>query len=178
MRIKQVIGLVLTVLLASLFLLLGLFAVPINAQTNSTWNGGTGNWSNTSNWNPSAVPNNSVSTIYSVTINVPDSVVSMNLNTTIANLSLGVTDTLSINSGDSLIVLAAVSNAGTLINSGTLGSNGFGSVTNTGTIINTSTIINVHGSEFNNLGALTNTGTSSVPRVGKPTTQAHSPIPA
>jgi hypothetical protein len=165
MRIKQVIGLVLTVLLASLFLLLGLFAVPINAQTNSTWNGGTGNWSNASDWNPAVVPNNiGVSTTYNVTISVPGSFVAMDvLNATVVDLSLGVTDTLSINSGNSLTWLFSGSNAGTLINSGTLNNGvGLGAIDNTGTIINTGTINSVLGTSFNNSGTLTNIGTISV----------------
>ena len=34
----------------------------------STWNGGTGDWDTASNWTPLAVPNNSASNAYDVTI--------------------------------------------------------------------------------------------------------------
>jgi hypothetical protein len=138
-----------TVLLPSLFLLLGLLAMPINAQ-NATWNGGTGNWSDASNWNPGAVPNSSGDTItYNVTISVPGSVVTMDvLNDTIISLSLGVTDTLSINSSASLGLWNGASNAGTLINNGSLlngpAGNG-GTIDNTGTLINMGTLNNVGG---------------------------------
>jgi hypothetical protein len=105
---------VLTSLLASLFLLLGLLAMPINAQTNSTWNGGTGNWSDTSNWNPGAVPNNGAGTAYSVTIDVPNSVATIDiLNVTIDNLTLGAANSLYINPSNSLTLASGTSsNAG------------------------------------------------------------------
>jgi len=37
-------------------------------QTNSTWNGGTGNWSNATDWSPNQVPNNGGGNTYNVTI--------------------------------------------------------------------------------------------------------------
>ena len=136
MRIKQVIGPVLTVLLASLFLLLGPTAVPINAQINSTWKGGTGDWSNAANWNPAEVPNNiGLSTTYHVTINVPGSFVTMDvLNDTIVSLSLGGSDSLSINSSASLSLLNGANSFGTLTNSGNLLNEG--TVNNAGNLDN------------------------------------------
>jgi len=43
-------------------------------QTNSSWNGGTGNWSNATDWTPSGVPNNSGTTTYDVKIGVANSI--------------------------------------------------------------------------------------------------------
>ena len=37
-------------------------------QTNSTWNGGTGNWSNATDWTPNQVPNNGGGNMYNVMI--------------------------------------------------------------------------------------------------------------
>ena len=42
-------------------------------QTNSSWNGGTGNWSNATDWTPSQVPNNGGGNTYNVTIDSSDS---------------------------------------------------------------------------------------------------------
>lgn len=39
-----------------------------NADTISTWNGGSGNWSAAGQWTPSRVPNNTASQFYDVTI--------------------------------------------------------------------------------------------------------------
>jgi fibronectin-binding autotransporter adhesin len=46
------------------------FLCPTHAfgQTNSTWNGGTGNWSNATDWSPNQVPNNGGGNTYNVTI--------------------------------------------------------------------------------------------------------------
>jgi hypothetical protein len=144
---------VLTILLSSLFLLLGLFAMPINAQTNSTWNGGTGNWSDTSNWNPGAVPNNGAGTTYNVTIDVPNSAVTIDiLNVTIDNLTLGATDSLNINPSNpsnSLTLASGISsNAGNITNSGNLNIAGYSIFNNTGTI----KVMFLGGASINNAG--------------------------
>lgn len=59
-------------------------------QTNSTWNGGTGNWSTSTDWTPNQVPNNGGGNTYTVTIgsNGPDTV-TLNQNATVASLTLG-----------------------------------------------------------------------------------------
>ena len=151
---------VVPVLSAFLVLLLGLFAVPANAQTNSTWNGGTGNWGDLGNWNPAAVPNNSGTTTYDVTIGGTNSKVTMDvLNDTIDNLTLDAKNSLTINASDSLTLVSGPSlsfgtiNAiGFLINDigGTFTSDGMitsttgtGLLANAGTFTNNGTISNV-----------------------------------
>jgi hypothetical protein len=50
-------------------LTIGWFAVSdANADTISTWNGGSGNWSTAGQWTPSQVPNNTATQSYDVTI--------------------------------------------------------------------------------------------------------------
>ena len=59
-------------------------------QTNSKWNGGTGNWSNATDWTPNGVPNNGGGNTYNVTIDSggTDSTV-LDINATINSLVLG-----------------------------------------------------------------------------------------
>jgi hypothetical protein len=56
-------------------------------QTNSTWNGGTGNWSTSTDWTPNQVPNNGGGNTYNVTIN--SGLVTLDQNATINSLVLG-----------------------------------------------------------------------------------------
>ncbi len=59
-------------------------------QTNSAWNGGIGNWSNATDWNPNQVPNNGGGNAYNVTIDTGgDDVVTLDQNATISSLTLG-----------------------------------------------------------------------------------------
>jgi hypothetical protein len=59
-------------------------------QTNSAWNGGTGNWNTATDWTPNGAPNNGGSTTYNVTIDSggTDSV-TLDQNATINSLVLG-----------------------------------------------------------------------------------------
>jgi hypothetical protein len=139
---------VLAGLFASLNLLCGPLSGPVHAQTNSKWNGGTGNWSDSSNWNPGAVPNNGGGATYDVTINVANSSVTMDvLNDTIDDLKLGSTSTLFINLGDSLsldsgssTINGQIFNDGNMNNSGTLHVNVNGLLDTLGTFTNTGRI--------------------------------------
>src|SRR3984957_7081942 len=59
-------------------------------QTNSTWNGGTGNWSTSTDWTPNQVPNNGGGNTYNVTIDSGGTdVVTLNQSATINSLVLG-----------------------------------------------------------------------------------------
>jgi len=61
-------------------------------QTNSTWNGGTGNWSTSTDWTPNQVPNNGGGNTYNVTIasgSVNEDIVILDQNATISSLMLG-----------------------------------------------------------------------------------------
>jgi len=103
-------------------------------QKNSSWNGGTGNWSTSTDWTPNQVPNNSGGNTYNVTINSsgPADFVTLDINATINSLVLGgatgfsflesgsdalnITGSLTVNktgslSSDSLTVGGNVSNA-------------------------------------------------------------------
>ena len=167
-----------------LALSLGLSALSSNAQTNSTWNGGTGNWGDSGNWNPGAVPNNSGIPTYDVTIGVANSNVTMDvLNDTIDNLTLDATtsltitgNTLSLNSGASSDAGMITNNGGIFnnrlgssltISSGFLNQGAFisgnfvaGSLNNAGKLFISSSglIYNQDGDTINNSGTLTNSG--------------------
>lgn len=172
-------------LFAAFIMLLGVFAASANAQTNTTWNGGTGNWSDSGNWNPAAVPNNSGGATYDVTIGVANSNVTMDvLNDTIDNLTLKATSSLTItNDTLSLVSGASFDNGGITNNGGTFNnglgasltiSGGFGNQTsfisgtftsatlnNYGKLLITasgSVFNNVDGDTINNSGTLTNAG--------------------
>jgi PEP-CTERM motif len=151
---------VLTESVAYLFLLLALFASQLKAQTNSSWNGGTGNWSHTSDWSPSGVPNNSGSTTFRVKIVAPDSAVSMDvLNATIDNLTLAAANSLTINAGNTLTLFSGTSaNYGTISNNGgfTLINNFSNGPTlnNYGTISGTGGLVNAPAGTFNNYGTV------------------------
>lgn len=106
-------------LFASHIPLLGVFAESANAQTNSTWNGGTGNWSDSGNWNPAAVHNNSGSATYDVTIGVANSNVTMDvLNDTVNNLTLEATSSLTITANTLSLVSGASFDNGRITNNG------------------------------------------------------------
>src|ERR1700693_5541692 len=60
------------------------------AQTNSSWNGGTGNWSNATDWTPNQVPNNGGGNTYNVTIDSGGTdTLTLDQNATINSLVLG-----------------------------------------------------------------------------------------
>ena len=170
-------------LFASLILLLGLFAASANAQINSTWNGGTGNWSDSGNWIPAAVPDNSGSATYDVTIGVANSNVTMDvLNDTIGNLTLEAKSSLTITANTLSLVSGASFDRGTITNTGDVFNNDLGSsLTVSGEVVNQASFIsgtftapalnnagklfvtaggmllNVEGN-INNSGVLTNAG--------------------
>ncbi len=174
----------LTVFSAFLVLFLGLFGVSARAQTNSMWNGGTGNWSNSSDWNPVAAPNNGGATTYDVTIGVANSNVTMDvLDDTIDNLTLDATTSLTITGNTLSLISGASSDAGMITNNGgifndRLGSTltisgGFlnqgafisgnfvaGSLNNAGKLFISSSglIYNQDGDTINNSGTITNAG--------------------
>jgi hypothetical protein len=59
-------------------------------QTNSSWNGGIGNWSNATDWTPNQVPNNGAGNTYNVTIDSGGAdMVTLNQNAMITSLTLG-----------------------------------------------------------------------------------------
>jgi len=173
---------VLVVFSALLVLFLGLFAVSANAQTNSAWNGGTGDWSNSGNWNPASVPNNSGSATYDVTIGVANSNVTMDvLNDTIDNLTLQATSSLTITSNTLSLVSGASFVNGTITNNGGIFNNdlaasltisgeflqGFfisntvipGTLNNAGKLfVTTGGMLENEDGNINNSGVLTNAG--------------------
>jgi hypothetical protein len=141
-------------------------AVPLKAQTNSTWNAGTGNWSDASNWNPTVVPNNVGGATYNVEITAPNPlVVTMNVpNVSIDSLFVGHPASLSIDAGGNLTLLGSVasSNSGTINNYGTLNSpgvldTGMGTINNYNTL-NSSGLLIVDEGTLNNSGTLSSSG--------------------
>lgn len=166
MRLREV--------LAVLFLLCGFQSIKTYGQVVSTWDGGTGNWSVSTNWDPVAVPNNGGGTTYSVTISAPSSGVTMDVpNDTIDDLTLGATTSLNIYAGYSLSlvsgastnagtlndILGSLTNFGTLVSTGTL-YNGHATLGNSGTLINSGALVNAE-SDLGNSGTLMNSGTLS-----------------
>jgi hypothetical protein len=123
-------------------------------QTNSSWNGGTGNWSDLGNWNPAAVPNNSGTTKYDVTIGAANSNVTMDvLNDTIDNLTLASKNSLTI-TGNSLSLVAGASfDNGMINNDGDIFNNALGSsLTISGVFIDQDSFGISIPSTFNNAG--------------------------
>ena len=59
-----------------------------NSAVNAIWNGGTGNWSLSTDWTPNGAPNNGANT-YNVTIGTGTDLVNLNINATISSLILG-----------------------------------------------------------------------------------------
>ncbi len=96
-------------------------------QVNATWDGGTGNWSLNTNWTPDTVPNNGTNT-YNVLIdggNLINSVVYLDTNPTIDNLTIDSGDSLSINNWKIL----RLTGGGTITNNGVMSLNSSGSLT-------------------------------------------------
>ena len=83
-----------------------------------TWNGSVSDlWSNASNWTPNTVPN---STSASATVtNATNNPVLIDIAPTIANLTVGAPNSVSLNNGDSLTI-AGGAGAGSLDIAGTL----------------------------------------------------------
>jgi hypothetical protein len=98
--------------MALLFLLAGIFAARVAAQTNSTWTGGTGNWSNAGDWT-AGVPNGNFNAL--ISNGGPVSTVNLDINASIANLGLDTGNTLNILSGNTLTFQSA---SGSLISGG------------------------------------------------------------
>jgi fibronectin-binding autotransporter adhesin len=114
-------------------------------QTNSKWNGGTGNWNAGGDWTPNGVPNNSGGNTYNVTIDSGGTdTVNLNLNATISSLVLGGatgTSTLQNLSGtaETLSILGGLTlNSGGTISGITVTAGGSGTVD--GNIINGSNV--------------------------------------
>jgi hypothetical protein len=94
-----------------------------------TWTGtGTNSWNTASNWNPATVPNSSTATVIITNSTGITSVVIGGINPTIANLTLGSTDSVSLNDNQSL-TLAGGAGAGTIDIAGTLNINSGGNNT-------------------------------------------------
>jgi hypothetical protein len=95
--------------------------VGINPLPN-TWLGGTGNWSTSADWSTSLVPNDPGVSVFIDGGNSIASIVTLNQNATVENLTLDANDTLVINSGETLTISGPASSVltGTLKNSGTL----------------------------------------------------------
>ena len=111
--------------LCSFLLIFGFFTTTAFGQCSlsgpvSTWNDGTGNWSNGSDW-VGGVPNSSTQSvcITNGTMGAP-SVVNLNIDASINDLQLGTFDTLNFEAGTQLEVFGTqIINAGQInINSG------------------------------------------------------------
>jgi len=89
-------------------------------QITATWLGGIDYWSEPTNWSIGVVPNNDETNTYNVLIdNIPttDSVVTLNMNATIDNLTVDSDDVLKIGNGRTFTVVSGTE-AGTIVNNG------------------------------------------------------------
>ncbi|HMO16260.1 MAG TPA: hypothetical protein PKA83_19230 [Pirellulaceae bacterium] len=89
------------------------------AQTTAVWNGGTGIWSTSGNWNPGVIPNGALYDVYVDNGNGIGSVVTMNQDVTMGRLTIDAGDTL--NFGPSRWLTMA---AGSFAGDGTITLNG------------------------------------------------------
>ena len=90
-----------------------LLAAPASAA-DSTWNAGTGNWNTAANWSPVGVPNSTSTNVFIDNSALVNSIVTLNINATIGNLSIAAGDTLRMANGRALTFGGILSNAGTL----------------------------------------------------------------
>jgi hypothetical protein len=150
-----------------LILSFGFQCVQASGQVVATWTDSSGNWSNPANWSTLTVPNGD----YNVTINVPGSVVAVDLPVTADTMRVGASSSLHINAGAFLVsipgdslIFGISSNSGTLINSGGLyllqGRMGSEFI-NFGTLTNTAGFL-IYGVPTINSGVLKNFGVLSV----------------
>src|ERR1700733_7714324 len=108
-------------------------------QTNSTWNGGTGNWSTSTDWTPNQVPNNGGGNTYDVTIESGGSdLVTLNQNAAITSLTLGLAS-----NGPNSTLMEASGQPETLTVSGAITVNESGSLwVNAGSTVTAATVTN------------------------------------
>ncbi len=99
-----------------LVMLSGILAVGAIAQSNSTWTGSAGNWSNAADWN-NGVPNGNFNAMIS-NGNPGAATVNLDINATVANLELDPQNTLNILAGKTLTFQAsggsAIAGGGTI----------------------------------------------------------------
>ena len=127
---------------------------PASAQTNSSWNGGVGTWSNQTNWNPGQVPNNNGANTYNVTIDSGGhDLVTLDQNATIDSLTLGNNSSNSISS----TLMDPVGEAETLLVLGTI-------------TVNSSGLLEVMSGSTVTAANLTNSGVTFVGISGDPST--------
>jgi hypothetical protein len=123
-------------LLVGAALVLGLSAVPLKAQTTSTWLGGSGNWSNPLNWSD-GVPNGSFNAV--IDQGTTPQTVTLNMNATVNDLTVGgpfESNLLDVAPGDSLTISGVFSNYSTVQveSNSSLTLESYGSMTNYGRI--------------------------------------------
>lgn len=149
-----------------------------HADTISTWNGGSGNWSAAGQWTPSRVPNNTASQSYDVTIGGGAATLDISPTINAFTLNGGLTQggatgptTLTVN-GDAVVNGGIAGNSGfvgwrdSLVIGGNLTNNGYMQMSNTvsvaGHMNNSGTVILIPAGEEGGLGVggtLVNTGT-------------------
>ncbi|HKM53888.1 MAG TPA: hypothetical protein VJY33_10795, partial [Isosphaeraceae bacterium] len=107
--------------IASIFpalLLSGLILVCPRGVEAQDWNGSASDlWSNASNWTPSTVPNSSSANV--TVTNATNNPVFIDIAPTIANLTVGASNSVSLDNGESLTIAGGTS-AGLLAIAGTL----------------------------------------------------------
>ena len=105
--------------IAPALLLIGLtLGRPGTVAAQTTWNGSVSDlWGNALNWTPNTVPNSSAAS--ATVTNATNNPVLINLGVTLANLTLGASNAVTLENGESLTI-AGGSGAGSLDIAGTL----------------------------------------------------------
>jgi hypothetical protein len=123
-------------------MLSGILAMEAVAQTNSTWTGNAGNWSNAADWN-NGVPNGNFNALIS-NGNPGTATVNLDINATVANLELDSQNTLNILAGKTLTFQA--SGGSTVAGGGTINLASGGSiVVGSGNTLTAGSTINMSG---------------------------------
>jgi hypothetical protein len=123
-------------------MLSGILPVGAMAQSNSTWTGAVGNWSNAANWN-NGVPNGNFNALIS-NGNPGTATVNLDINATVANLELDSQNALNILAGKTLTF--QVSGGSTVAGSGTINLASGGSiVVGSGNTLTAGSTINMSG---------------------------------
>ena len=130
----------------------------VAGYNNGIWIGGAGTWSNSTYWTNEAIPNTSSIEVKIDNGNSIASVVTLDQNATIADVTVDANDTLNISSGETLSLVGTAASAfnGTFTNAGTISAgvmNNTGSFTSTGTFSATG--------NFNNSGTVSLGGTQN-----------------
>src|ERR1700693_643148 len=154
LRISQSILLLASLIAASLC------PAAVLGQTDSSWNGGPGNWNTATNWNPNAVPNDGGGNTYNVAIDSSSAdTVTLDISATVNSLVLGGAEGSTLENQPGIAENLTITGALTVNQTGSLTFNNASGLTVGGNFSNAGYIAIESGSTMTVSGNLTNTGT-------------------